>query len=710
MKYKKLFLSFIFVFVLAINLFAIPASKTPITIKQTNGKTLSFILQGDEKLRWAISLDSYTLLTNKDGHYVYAILDENEYLIPSNVLASNEEERDENENIFLVNINKGLFFNPVQIQDFKQVYEDDKLLQKKPGDANTSPISQVGNKEMLIILVDFQDKPFTYSRLDFDNKYNQIGCSDYNATGSAKDYYYDCSRGQLNINFTVVGPYTLSNNLAYYGSSSSGHDSNPKDMAKEAVLLANLDVDFSKFDKDGDGYVDFIHIIFAGTSEAETGITDDIWPHSWNFKLDTTLDGMSFYKYSCSNEKRKSGDINGIGVACHEIGHDLGLPDYYDTDYFYSGGKSYTLGTWDLMDGGSYNNDSNTPPFMNSFSAHKLGWIDLPELTPGDYAIHAITDSAHAYKITLSEDEFFVIEHRRKKKWDTYLKGEGLVIYHGDHGLINPWFESRKNTINVNPNDRGFFFEPSSGNIAEINSSNLPFSNLTSPAFTDITLAKTRLKNGLIVNTPITYINYEDSILVFKYQSLIGQIINLGHDVYSTDSNRANVSASIAHLGEFPLIEKGFIWSIDTSKLNYENARIHIDYSNDILFTAKLNNLPGNAKRVYYKPYMLYSDTIVYGNYKSLLSKGNEIGLEEIKNEINLSIYPNPTTNHVWISLSRFENSSYEIYNIQGKLIKTSTKLYTPQTRIDLSNIPKGVYLIKVRSEKNTIIEKLIIH
>ncbi len=115
------------------------------------------------------------------------------------------------------------------------------------------------------------------------------------------------------------------------------------------------------------------------------------------------------------------------------------------------------------------------------------------------------------------------------------IKGEGWFVYHGDNRLIDPWFTNRTNTINVNPADRGFYFEPSSGILGDVNSSNLPFSNFTNPAFTDITLAKTRLKDGTIVNTPITYIEYQDSLITFKYQSTIGQIINKGHSVHSTD-------------------------------------------------------------------------------------------------------------------------------------------------------------------------------
>ena len=53
-------------------LFAVPADKRPVTVKQKNGTVLTFILQGDETVNWAKTLDGYTLIRNKEGDFVYA--------------------------------------------------------------------------------------------------------------------------------------------------------------------------------------------------------------------------------------------------------------------------------------------------------------------------------------------------------------------------------------------------------------------------------------------------------------------------------------------------------------------------------------------------------------------------------------------------------------------------------------------------------------
>ena len=113
MRLKTIILAITLVF--SVSLFAVPADKTPITIKQPNGKTLTFILQGDERINWATTLDEYSLLTNKNGNWVYAVLDKNGDMIPSDVLACNKEERSKEELEFLENVKPNLFFSKKQI-------------------------------------------------------------------------------------------------------------------------------------------------------------------------------------------------------------------------------------------------------------------------------------------------------------------------------------------------------------------------------------------------------------------------------------------------------------------------------------------------------------------------------------------------------------------------------------------------------------------
>ena len=74
-------------------------------------------------------------------------------------------------------------------------------------------------------------------------------------------------------------------------------------------------------------------------------------------------------KYSCSAELRgNSGSyLTRIGVICHEFGHVLGAPDYYDVDYT-TGGSFEGMGDWCIMAGGSWNNNGATPAHHNGFT------------------------------------------------------------------------------------------------------------------------------------------------------------------------------------------------------------------------------------------------------------------------------------------------------------------------------------------------------
>ena len=70
----------------------------------------------------------------------------------------------------------------------------------------------------------------------------------------------------------------------------------------------------------------------------------------------------------------------------------------------------------------------------------------------------------------------------------------------------------------------------------------------------------------------------------------------------------------------------------------------------------------------------------------------------EIIEENNLLIYPNPSASIINIKSSG--NVTSTIYDITGKKV-----LYTKSKIIDISNLSKGIYLIKIKDEINNSIE-----
>lgn len=304
----------------------------------------------------------------------------------------------------------------------------------------------VGRKHFLVILVEFSDASFTMDNPQeaFRSLLNDSGYSANGGTGSARDFYYDNSHGCFEPVFDVYGPVPLNNAYSYYG----GNDSAGSDLrAEQAVIDAcrklDEEVDFSQYDLDGDGYVDMVFMYYAGYGEADHDDENTIWPHQWYIEAgagkSVTLDGVKLDSYACTNELigygSREGTMCGIGTACHEFGHAMGLPDFYDTDYKVNDACE-GLYSYSTMCSGSYNNDGRTPPYFNMMERIMLGWkseSDFREFTASGYVTLPSIDENVAYRIpTEQEGEFFILEARGSNGWDSALPGHGLLVYHAD--------------------------------------------------------------------------------------------------------------------------------------------------------------------------------------------------------------------------------------------------------------------------------------
>ena len=335
---------------------------------------------------------------------------------------------------------------------------------KAPGQINTAYPLNIAPRG-LVILVNFSDLSWTKAtHAEMDSMLNgqnytrnysySYGGKRYSvqSSGSAKKFYQDCSFGQYNPEFTVVGPVTVSRGYAYYGGNdSSGDDMHPEEMVAEACQLVNDQVDFSLFDNDGDGDIDFVYIFYAGYQESDGADNNYIWPHSYSldyyYYLSTRegglgnaavmLDGKRLNKYACSGEiEYYSETHDGIGTFCHEFGHVLGLRDHYATD----DGNHKTLGYWDAMDAGPYNNEGNTPPLFSAYEQFFLGWLTPVVISDtGSYSLNALTQEQTAYLICSggthnlvgndpNPTTFYMLENRQQNGWDTYLPGHGLLL------------------------------------------------------------------------------------------------------------------------------------------------------------------------------------------------------------------------------------------------------------------------------------------
>lgn len=424
-------LSFHYTWVLAVS-----AYPYPINITQPDGSKITILLKGDEHFNYAQTTDGFIIVRNTRGVYEYANINTANEIKPTGIKANNKKERDAKEIQYLQTLQRDKILDQLLLKGNSVLKQ--KSIQETSIMSTVTATPLTGTRKILCILIGFQDSPFSNTQTEFNNLMNQVGYNAGSAIGSVKDFYMQNSYGQLNLDITVVGPYTADYNMAYYGANSdgiSGNDIRPRDLIVEAVQKANPNVNYADFDNNNDGYVDEVHVIYAGYAEAAGAPAETIWPHKWTIP-DLTLDGKKISAYSCSSELKYAwgNNISGIGTICHEIGHALGASDFYDTNYG-TGGRFEGTGQWDLMAQGSWNGDEDIPAHHNPYTKTQVfNWATVKSI-PTDNSLVTLgpanSNSNSFYKInTSTSGEYFLIENRQQLGFDFALPGHGMMIYH----------------------------------------------------------------------------------------------------------------------------------------------------------------------------------------------------------------------------------------------------------------------------------------
>lgn len=414
---RSFFPTIVFALAFVVTLKAVPADPNPIRFVQPDGSVIMIQMKGDEFFGWATEYGSGRLLE----------MDAQGYYRPATDLAAFELAKAEGVRMREWCNEQRAASAPVRMQ-----------LSRNGVNYLPSPMTDMtfGTRHIPVVLLQFSDVKFVISnpKTAFDNLLNQTGYSENGAVGSVNDFYHDNSNGRFNPVFDVFGPVTLSGAQANYGNSKG--TAAAISGFKEALRAIDSEVDFSQYDYNNDGYIDMILFYYAGHNTAEGGGSNTIWPHQYflNYNGNITLDGKRGYRYFCTSElKGASGNtMCGIGTTCHEFGHSLGLPDFYDTDYE-ENGSAATLYNYSTMCSGSYNNNGRTPPYFNTIERAMLGWMDIPAATAanGNYTVEAIQDDKSFRINTSVNNEFFILESRTGTGWDAPLRA-GMVVYHVD--------------------------------------------------------------------------------------------------------------------------------------------------------------------------------------------------------------------------------------------------------------------------------------
>lgn len=287
-----------------------------------------------------------------------------------------------------------------------------------------------GNVKVLALLIDFSDYPGANPVSTFESKLFGEGDGGI-PWDSLKNYYARSSYNQLAISGNVLG---------WYRASDPRSEVMETDAGREALIMEALSYydarghDFSQYDNDGDGSIDYFCVFWAGPH----GDWAEFWWGYYTAFSDRTykLDGkrLNSYSWQWENYNYPASWFDPQTII-HETGHALGVPDYYDYDD--TVGPDGGVGGLDIMDGNVGDH--------NCFSKFMLGWMTPTVVTSGPQTVSLRASGLYGDALLFMPDaengkifgEYFMVQNRYRTANDRNLftGSDGLLVWHVDARL-----------------------------------------------------------------------------------------------------------------------------------------------------------------------------------------------------------------------------------------------------------------------------------
>jgi len=468
-------------------LFSLTASATrPLrrTVKrlQSDGTSVSVQKEGNAFLNYYVTQDGVVLVSDGTKRLCYADF-RNGDLVSTGTLAHEAALRTADEQALVAELKSVREEARTRARELhvQSVSSTNGLAEY--GTTGSGTIGSIGAHTYPVIMTGFSNRAFqdTTTLAKVQRIFNEEGYSDEQyAIGSVRDYFIAQSDSLYLPSYDVVDSVGVSGEYATYGKS-AGSATGARKLLKEALdSAAAHGVDFSQY-VDEKGSIPLVCIYFAGPG-AHSAYEDEsdnyIWGH-FQKETSTAVSGIKVRSVLVINETLQHYNyddegnliitdtiVDGIGVGVHELGHALGLWDYY-----YTGSNSTIADTllsmdyWSVMDYGQYYYDGYRPIGYMAFDRAQLGWQKVEELTDSTYhELYSFADAygqddrTSCYKITNPDSaaQYFLLENRQVGKWYPTVQGTGMLISWVNYSASR-W---NNNTINNVPNEQHFTYVP----------------------------------------------------------------------------------------------------------------------------------------------------------------------------------------------------------------------------------------------------------
>ena len=78
------------------------------------------------------------------------------------------------------------------------------------------------------------------------------------------------------------------------------------------------------------------------------------------------------------------------------------------------------------------------------------------------------------------------------------------------------------------------------------------------------------------------------------------------------------------------------------------------------------------------------------------------VGVNETSINLELKVYPNPTTDYLTLKVEKTEGLSFQLFDMQGKVIENK-KVIANNTTIKMEELPKATYFIKITNNNRPV-------